>query len=173
MTEYCYYIPLLGFYIDKTEVLVSTSALLTIAVLAYSVFASTYSNFLHSSEAAWVNWRVSRSPHKVYWRELAEGYRGGAQRRASSGNLIFYSLCSAIVSLILAIFTRCYWFIPFFISIGFIIAAFVIFVRESSPRRIKWPLGRHLNKRFWGDEVKVDEKLRQDFWDYSERRNRR
>ena len=183
MTEYCYYIPLLGFYIDKTGVLVSISALLAVSALAYSTFASTYSNFLHSSEIAWVNWRVSRSPHRVYWHELAEGYRDGAQRRACSGNLIFYSLCSAIVSLILAIFTRCSWLILFWISVGFIIAALAIFTRENVPAcllkairkrgTLLFPLGRHLNKRFWGDEVKVAKELRQDFWDYSERRNRR
>jgi hypothetical protein len=92
------------FHLSISEVIGIIGILITIAALAFTVFTATYSTFLHSSEQAWVNWRLeTRIGERDYWRYLAEDYRGGSQRRASAGNLSLYSLALAIMSLFVAV----------------------------------------------------------------------
>jgi hypothetical protein len=163
--------------LSLSEIIGIIAVLITVAALSYSLFASTYSNFLHNSEIAWVNWRLAQKDGKKrdYWRDLAERYRDGAQRRACSGNLSFWSLLAAIASLVV-IFTRCKWFIPipFWISVSFIIAAFIFFTCEKIPRRLlrlRVPLGRHLQPQFWDLPIPKNkdlEHLRKNYWHYED-----
>ena len=122
----------------------------TIAVLGLSIFASTYSSFLHNSEMAEANWHLYQSQtNALLWRKLSESYRNAAELRSCSANLCLWSILLLLIGGgLLLLFWGWFWLIPFGFSVILIILAFVIFLREKACPLIRrcfmCPIGRHL-----------------------------
>jgi len=125
----------------STEVIAAISAVLTLSALGFSIFASIYSNLLHTAEMADGNALQGNEISKPYWCKASNRLRNQVKLRAYSANCCFYSLISIIVCL--AIIIACtetphWWLIPFGISIVFLIIALTVPYSESCKRFGKW-----------------------------------
>jgi len=132
------------------------STILTIAVLGFSIFASTYSNFRHNSEMAEANWHLYERSNAFSWYNLSKNYRKAAIIRSCSANLCFYSiiaLLSSIVSIVIAaLCEKNCWFILSIVlvclSVVLLLVAFVIFMQEKACplvcKLFRCPVGRDL-----------------------------